>query len=181
MSNYAPNPMKEKVYDNLQNNTLANVTASDIQTLTDPTFIQATNQDALLTYNTINKAAMRDGSPMPKGMKIVQTTVTDNSRTVVFTVNKGEVYQLVTIGAIVDTPSGTNVYEFFMGGTDTAGAQAVIKWYQFSTDDNTTPIFQGDADFPDMPMYFDESTDLQISASGSFTSVKYAVAMIRVR
>ena len=181
MSNYAPDPGKEKVYDNLQTKTLADVTASDIQTLTEPTFIQATNQDALLTYNTINKAAMRDGSPMPNTMKIVSTTVTDNTRTIAFTVNKGEVYQLMTIGATVTNPSGANTYEFYMGGTNTAGAQTVIKWYYLSTSNNVEPVFQSDADFPDMAMYFDENVNLQIKVGGTYDDATISVAMLRVR
>ena len=50
MSNpsYAPNPKKQPVYNNLQNKTLASVEAADIQKLTDPTFIQSSNQDASL-------------------------------------------------------------------------------------------------------------------------------------
>ena len=49
---------------------LSDVTAADIELFTKPTFIQAENQDALLTYNIINQAAMRSGTPMQNGMKI---------------------------------------------------------------------------------------------------------------
>ena len=70
---YAPNEKKQQIYVNLQNKTLANVGAEDIEKLTDPTFLQATNQDALITYNTINKATMRDGSPMPQTSVITQS------------------------------------------------------------------------------------------------------------
>jgi len=180
-NNYSPDPKKQAIYTNLQNFKLSNVTAKNIQQLTDPTFIQSTNQDALITYNTINKAAMRDGGPIPNTMKIVSTTISDNSRTVIFTVNKGEVYQLMTIGAVATNPSGDNAYQFFMGGTDTDGLQALLKWYYYSTTNNTGPVFQGDADFPDMPMYYDESTTMQLEIGGTFDSVKVQVAMIRVR
>tara|TARA_R110002074_G_scaffold388737_2_gene571621 strand:- start:151 stop:663 length:513 start_codon:yes stop_codon:yes gene_type:complete len=95
MSNYAPDPRTEKVYDNLQNKTLADVTAEDIQKLTDPTFIQATNQDALLTYNTINQAAMRDGGFIPGTSQIVKLDMTDNVDYTLFTPSKGEVWALM--------------------------------------------------------------------------------------
>tara|TARA_R110000824_G_C15188174_1_gene674457 strand:+ start:981 stop:1505 length:525 start_codon:yes stop_codon:yes gene_type:complete len=169
------------IYKQLNTKTLKSVTASDIQSLTDPTHIEFNNQFDFERYNLINKAVMRDGSPMPNTMKIVSTTVTDNTRTVAFTVNKGEVYQLMTIGATVTNPSGANTYEFFMGGTNTAGAQTVIKWYYLSTSNNTEPVFQSDEDFPDMAMYFDETTDLQIKVGGTFDNATISVAMIRVR
>ena len=91
--NYAPNPKKQQVYRNLQNKKLSDVTAKDIQQLTDPTFIQATNQDALITYNMLNKAAMRDGLPIPNTMKIVSTgVVTSSTTTIVFRPNPSEVW-----------------------------------------------------------------------------------------
>lgn len=181
ISEYAPDPKKQQVYVNLQNKTLSNVSASDIQKLTDPTFIQATNQDALLTYNTVNQAAMRDGNPMPRGIKIVTTSVTDNNTVVGFTVPKGEVYQLVTIGASAVSPSGSNDYRFFQQGTDTDGSEVFLNWFIYTTSNNTAPVFQADADFPDMPMFYDENTTFQFSVSGSFTRVTLSVSMIRVR
>ena len=180
-NNYSPDPRKQAIYTNLQNFKLSDVSAKNIQQLTDPTFIQSTNQDALITYNTVNQAAMRDGSPMPNTMKIVSTTVTDNTLTTGFTVNKGEVYQLNTIGATVTSPSGANTYEFFMTGTNTAGVSKPIKWYFLSTSDNVEPVFQSDGDFPDMAMYFDENVTFQFKVGGSYTNATITVAMIRVR
>jgi len=97
MSNpqYAPNPKNQKVYRNLQNKKLSDVTAKDIQQLTDPTFIQATNQDALITYNMLNEAMMRNGLPMPATAKIVQAESTTSSAVIeIFTPNKGEVWKV---------------------------------------------------------------------------------------
>jgi len=181
MSNYAPDPKKSNLYDQLVTRSVENVTAEDITILTNPVKLSSVNQDQLIMMKIINDAVMRDGSPMPNSMKIVSTTFTDNSRNVIFTVNKGEVYQLMTIGAVATNPSGDNAYQFFMGGTDTDGLQALLKWYYYSTTNNTGPVFQGDADFPDMPMYFDESTTMQLEIGGTFDSVKVQVAMIRVR
>jgi len=106
MSEYAPDPKKQQVYENLQNKTLSNVAASDIQRLTDPTFIQGTNQDALLTYNTVNQAAMRDGGPMPGTSQVVTTGNLDDTQTVVvFRPAIGEVWQLMAMSL---DPNGSN-------------------------------------------------------------------------
>tara|TARA_R110002020_G_scaffold85532_1_gene211029 strand:+ start:63 stop:587 length:525 start_codon:yes stop_codon:yes gene_type:complete len=169
------------IYKQLNTKTLKSVTASDIQSLTDPTHIEFNNQFDFERYNLINKAVMRDGSPMPNTMKIVSTTVTDNTLTTAFSVNKGEVYQLMTVGATVTSPSGANTYEFFMTGTNTAGVSKPIKWYYLSTSNNTEPVFQSDEDFPDMAMYFDENVTFQFKVGGSYTDATISVAMIRVR
>jgi len=113
--NYAPNPKKQPVYNNLQNKKLSDVTAKDIQQLTDPTFIQATNQDALLTYNTINKAAMRDGNVMPDTGGIDLQTQTNDSIAVTFRPPKGEVWKVMGISAN-NSPNvtGTNTYYTYL-------------------------------------------------------------------
>ena len=94
MSNYAPNPKKQSVYEGLAQQKLSDVTAADIELFTKPTFIQAENQDALLTYNIINQAAMRSGTPMQNGMKIVQSATSDSDR-IWFRPEIGECYQFV--------------------------------------------------------------------------------------
>ena len=66
MTNYAPDPKKERIYSDLATIPLSEVTAEQIKTLTDPVTLSASNQDALITMNTVNKAAMRDGQIMPQ-------------------------------------------------------------------------------------------------------------------
>ena len=169
------------IYKQLNTKTLKSVTASDIQSLTDPTHIEFNNQFDFERYNLINKAVMRDGSPMPNGTKIVSTTFTDNNRGVVFTVGKGEVYQLITVGAIATNPSGANTYQFYQTGINTDGVATNIKWFYLSTTANPEPVFQSDADFPDMPMYYDENTNMELLIGGTIDSVVVSVCMIRVR
>lgn len=74
---------------------MSDVTALDIQKLTDPTFIQATNQDALITYNIVNKAAMRDGQPMPdQGTIIIYQQTTNDQVAAIIRPPKGEVWKI---------------------------------------------------------------------------------------
>jgi len=121
MSNYAPDPLKEQVYTNLQNVTLSTVSANDIQKLTDPTFLQATNQDALLTYNLINQAMMRnDSAPLPNKGQVVQTS--GDSDRIQFRPAVGEVWKL-NGGDILST-SGTFTVGFQL--RDAAGNIAFI-------------------------------------------------------
>ena len=182
MSNYAPNPDKIPMYEQL--NTFAPFDeglAPAIANITQNMKVQGINQDDMIALDIINKAVYRDGNPMPRGIKIVTTTVTDNPTVVGFTVPKGEVYQLVTIGANAVSPSGQNDYRFFQSGTDTDGNEVNMNWFIYSTSNNTAPVFQADADFPDMPMFYDENTTFKFSVSGSYTSVTLSVSMIRVR
>jgi hypothetical protein len=177
MSNpqYAPNPKNQKVYRNLQNKKLSDVTAKDIQQLTDPTFIQATNQDALITYNMLNKAMMRDGLPIPNQGKIIATEFTGATQTkIVASANNGEVYQVIGASGLVTAGSGTAV--FVLGITD--GTNTVrIESLSF-TGNNEFNITSTAG-----PIYVDENLSLSVvSSGGSFpTSADCLIALQRVR
>ena len=113
--NYAPNPLREKIYVNLQNKKLSEVTALDIQKLTDPTFIQATNQDALITYNIVNKAAMRDGQVMPNTGGIRSYVQSDANVAVNIIPPTGEVWKIMGISIDNDpNVTGTNAYYTYL-------------------------------------------------------------------
>jgi hypothetical protein len=173
MSNYAPNPEQEKVYDNLQNKTLGNVTAADIQKLTDPTFIQATNQDALITYNIVNKAAMRDGQPMPNTQKIVQSTYTDTGSNDFFVPNDGEVWKIVggdTIGT-----GGTFSVQWQL--KDESGTLALL--FQTSVS-GQEPIGKDNSNLV-LPIYVSSTNYLVANVSAVVTSGRASISFIRVR
>jgi hypothetical protein len=178
----APPPKTSRVYQQFAGKLLSTISSTNFDTVKDPVYIDRNSEDEIRRLNLIGQATnmQSQSGPMPGSMKIVSTTITDNTTTVAFSVNQGEVYQLMTLGAEASGVSGNIQYNFYMGGTDTDGATALIRWYYQSSGDNG-PIFMGDADFPDMPMFYDENTDLQIKLNGTFTSVKVQIAMIRVR
>ena len=123
------------MYTNLQNKTLADVTSTDIQRLTDPTFIQATNQDALITYNMVNQAMMRnDSGVLPNKGKIVQTSG-DNDR-LQFQPESAECWRFAG-GDILASGGTTFTVNFqlrdldgniaFLGSASTDGQEAIGK------------------------------------------------------
>ena len=177
MSNYAPDPLKEKVFTNLQNKTLGNVGAEDIQKLTDPTFIQATNQDALITYNIVNAAAMRDGAPMPETSVVVQAVATDSG--VAVTVKApldGEVWMILNGHVSTNGGSGSIAHEFYF--TDKNNSRSMLWFFNSSTSSNLT--LQQDTDWTP-PFFFDSNQTFTYEATGTFTTSTLSIYMIRVR
>lgn len=188
-NNYSPDPRKQAIYNNLQNFKLSNVTAKNIQQLTDPTFIQATNQDDLLTYNTINKAAMRDGSPMPSTSKVVSTgDLADTGTVSVFRPEVGEVWQLMAmsldpngsnaahrgIGYLVDFSSLSNPSD----PTNLSGAKFVEIFDQSLSTSAESLTY-------DTPLYLDRNTYFALNVVTLDTSagdtLALKIACIRVR
>lgn len=120
MSNYAPNPKKQSIYEGLAQKKLSELTAEEIELFTDPTFVQAENQDALFTYNLINKAAMRDGNAMPDKGHMTFQQQTANDVPIVIRPPKGEVWNVNAIAV-----------------TNLAALSASQSYYVFiSTDDD---------------------------------------------
>ena len=181
MSNpqYAPNPKTQKVYRNLQNKKLSDVTAKDIQQLTDPTFIQATNQDALITYNMLNKAMMRDGGPMPNTSFNTQVTITasgSGNGQVVFTPELGEVWSIQGMTFQESLSSGNAT--MYIGLQDSSG---LITYFLINGTGGSP--WAPDADFNKM-VYLDSNMSLFVYAFGTFgtgESVICTFNLIRVR
>lgn len=171
MSNYAPDPRAEKVYDNLQNKTLADVTAEDIQKLTDPTFIQATNQDALLTYNTINQAAMRNGSSMPDKGKMESQTQTVNDVPIVIRPPKGEVWKLYAIAATNNAAlSSAQGYNFFISNEDDGSVPQTSTDLFYSNASSSSTILTTEMLFDDNAFFPIEITNTMfLRFYGNFT------------
>ena len=171
--NYAPDAKKQDAYTQLQNFKLSNVTAQDIDRVTQNTFIQATNQDALITYNTINKAAMRDGQPMPETQKLVQATYTDNGSNDFFVPSKGEVWILV--GGDTLATGGTGTVSFQLKQSDGKVALLFIASVngQEPIGDNSTGL--------KYPIYISSTNWLVANVTAVATAVRPTLSFIRIR
>ena len=176
-NNYSPDPRKQAIYTNLQNFKLSDVSAKNIQQLTDPTFIQSTNQDALITYNTINKAAMRDGLPIPNTCKIELVSTSDSGVKIdLFQPAKGEVWMLQSMTTSATSQSGNITHE--LSWEDVNNSRSFI-WYYMSSG-NSIQILSDDTNWLG-DKYFDENMKLQYEATGTFSNMTISFMLFRVR
>lgn len=115
MSNYAPSPSKKPIYQNLATKSLSEVTALEIQQITDPVKLAAINQDALIVNNIVNEAAMRNGSPMPNTGNVERYSQTGDNNSALVRPPKGEVWKIQGI-SVRNTvaPTGSNTYYTFL-------------------------------------------------------------------
>ena len=176
-NNYSPDPRKQAIYTNLQNFKLSDVTAKNIQQLTDPTFIQSSNQDALITYNLVNKAAMRDGLPIPNTCKIELSSTSDSGVKIdLFQPAKGEVWMLQSMTTTATSQSGNITHE--LSWEDVNNSRNFI-WYYMSSG-NSVQILSDDTNWLG-DKFFDENIKLQYEATGTFTSMTISFMLFRVR
>lgn len=174
IGNYAPNPEAQEIYKALAQQRLGEVTGSQIATQTDPVFLQAANQDNLITMNIINEAAMRNGLPMPDTQKIIQTTYTSTGDDAIFfQPPKGEVWMLVggdTLGS-----GGTGTINWSL--KDSAGTLALLF---ISSINGQEPIGDNSTGLK-YPIYISNTNFLFANITSVATSVRASLSFIRVR
>ncbi len=175
MSNYAPDPKKERIYSDLATIPLSEVTANQIQTLTNPVTLSASNQDALISMNIVNKAAMRDGNAMPNTAKFVSVVVSDTDKEILFRPEAGELWILQGIGAAVSGGSGSRTFAAYLFDGTTE-----LNWLSLSSSGGNL-TFTGEGEYHDVPLYFDHNMYVRVQSTGSFDTVTYNMAVIRVR
>jgi hypothetical protein len=127
MSNYAPSPSKKPIYQNLATKSLSEVTAEEIQTITDPVKLASINQDALIVNNIVNEAAMRNGLPMPDTGEIKVYTQTSDSNCAEIRPPKGEVWKIqgISIRNTVTPTGSNNYYTFLSDATSLANSPSI--------------------------------------------------------
>lgn len=177
MGNYAPNPNTQDIYNQLATIDLANITAEQIENLTKSVKLSASNQDALIVMNIINQAAMRDGKPMGGTMKCLQKSATESgTQYTIFQPAVGEVWQVS--GSFSTSGSGISGTVFLEIKLRDLVNGITVELISTSTTSGTdvpmTEVTQN-------PIVFDENMALQVEATGTFTSMTFAVPIIRIR
>ena len=179
MSNYAPNPEAQDIYKGLAQQKLSDVTASQISNLTDPVFIQAENQDRLITMNIINEAAMRNGLPMPNTFNVFKIEVDTSGSGVarfgdgLLEVPDGEVWQIYGFSISPSGASGSVSNEVRLFGPLGFSTEFLS---QSSSSGSSFPLQE---DFG--PFYIGAGAKIQYEATGTFTTMQLRYCAIRVR
>ena len=151
MSNYAPDPKKERIYSDLATIPLSEVTSLQINTLTNPVTLSASNQDALITMNTVNASAFRsDAGVMPNKGKVIQTT--GDSDRIQFQPELGEAWRFAG-GDILEQATGTFTVNFqlrdldgniaFIGSASSTGQEPITtdNLYKVGTIELTNSLY----------------------------------------
>ena len=159
-------------YEQLNTFTIEDNPASTIQLLSNPVHIEERNKPILDAIIQVNQAGMRDGRAIPGTSVIQTTTVTDNTRTILFSAAKGEVWVLNSANAITSGASSANYTMYLSDGTN------LLAFFYDSSDDSTV-FFTDDANWG--PITIDENIRIEGVVGGSVTSAKWQLNMYRIR
>ena len=151
--------------------------AENVSTISNPIHIQDENFAHLETMNTINEALFRsDAGPIPGTSVIETTTVSDETRTVLFTPGTGEVWRMNAAGALATNPSSAT-YTMYISNVPSGGSDILAFFYDDS--DDGTVFFTDDENWG--PYRFDENVRIEGTVGGSVTEANWQLNLYRIR
>ena len=170
---------EKRFFQGLNTKKVSDVPSSAIASLSDPVSLEGNNKEVLQAISLVNSATMRDGNPIPKSCQVLSFTVTNDTRTAIFTPGKGEVYEILAMQITATGRSGTLVHNLFfqdISGLSTNGN--LIKWHVESLTSSDAVLDDDDAS---RPMVMDENFNLQYQVEGTFTDCDLLMAISRIR
>ena len=165
----------EPIWDQLNSKKIGDNAGEVIQAQSNPVHLEYNNKGTLEDINLVNRATMRDGLVIPQTGVINTIQVTDNTRTTLFQPPEGEVHPVQSISVIMAGGSGSRTQDiYFYDGTN------LSYWFYYSSTDSDV-ILTGDTNYPDFPVYIDNSMYFQIVTTGTYDSADWYIATFRVR
>ena len=163
------------IWDQLNTETIADNAGTEIQVQSNPVHLQESNREQLQDIHLINRATLRDGSPIPGTGQVKQTLITDGTtgHQDVFFPEKGEVWLISTISV---KPTATGTINLSMSLEDsTSGARAVLDT---GTGNVTSSVL---IDMVNGPVYVSKECFLQSYVGTNSGGVTFDIACHRVR
>mgnify|MGYP003138370827 CR=1 FL=1 len=174
------------IWDNLNTRTLfgsSKATAAQVNSQTKDIHLEPDNRGVLLDSVLINDSLMRDGSPIPGTGVMKNVQLTDNTRTIAFTPNAGEQWELMAAGATANqAPSAGYVFSLVYTGDDQDGNQRVIQVGESASITTETGNLEGFFENKP-PQYIGENTTVSVSvdAMRGTTTIEVTLFAVRVR
>ena len=155
------------------------LTQEQFQIVKNQVTIQETNEDELRRLNLVGTASNQSSLSGPFRNIVVSGELTSTGYLKLQPDLPG-MYQLSAVDAEVSGGSGTQQYELWYGNVND---DSVCKWFYMSSGDSGV-ILSGDANYPDMPMWFDENLWLTARLSnigGGLTKVTFRAVFTQFR
>jgi len=165
----------KRFYEQLNTFKIADNPASAVQQVSNPVHLQSSNKEVLDAIIQVNRAGMRDGSPMPGTGVVtnVQIAADTTGHVTIYTPNAGEVFLVSTI-SVAPTAAG-NINLSLSLEDSTSGAKAVID-ASTGTVSTSTII-----DILNGPLYISAECFLQAYIGTNTNGVTVNIGMHRVR
>jgi len=166
------------IWDQLNTKKLGDRPGTDLDQQTKDIHIQETNRSSLEDTNLINQASMRDGRPIPGTQKVHEgPTVTDNTRTIAFTPEPGEVWSVMNITCHFTNHSGTSGVYLYVYDT----ANAILQSFFYGSSSSTDFMLDDDGTWDDFVISYPCQIQFVIGDATNWDDATLQMNMIRLR
>jgi hypothetical protein len=174
---FAPPPKESKVYDDLKNIKVSDVTAAQMSSLKGDVYAQGVDgaEDEMrrlrLLGNVSNSAS--DSGPIPGTMEVISTgALTSTGEVTVFQPAAGFVYQVI---AMSQDPEGSGSYRGIGTLNDGSGASGAVEIFDSSGTGSAEALTY------DTPLFLTKEVYLVYNVITVDTSLELKIAVVRVR
>jgi len=161
---YAPPPKESKVYTDLKNLKVADVTSTQLISLKEGVYAQGVDgaEDEMRRLKLLGEVSNQQSSSGPISLHHVTETHSSAAETAIVPPDEG-MYQLQALDAEVTNSGGTLKFDLYFG--DASDATVCFWYYMTSTDAGI--IFTADANWPQFPVYFSKDMWLTVKDYGT--------------
>jgi hypothetical protein len=166
------------IWDQLNTKTIADNAGTEIQVQSNPVHLQESNREQLQDIKLINDATFRnDGGPIPGSQKINATTVTDDSRTVSFVPNKGEVWSVMNITASRTSLTSASGITLYLNDP----VNGVLQTFFYGSSSSSDFMLDDDGTWDDFVITYPMELQFKAHSAANWSECTLQVNMIRVR
>jgi hypothetical protein len=139
--------------------------------------LQESNKPELMDTVLVNQASLRDGRPIPGTQKIEAVTVTDDTRTVAFTPNRGEVWSVMNITASRTNITSSSGVTLYMNDP----VNSVLQTFFYGTSTSDDFMLDDDGTWDDFVITYPMQLQFKAHNSANWDDCTLQMNMIRIR
>jgi len=174
---FADSPDKSSIYNDLKVKKLVDLSADDFDAFRARMDAQGVEglEDEYRRLLLLGLASNKISTSGAIEAKFVSASVTDTNKATLFRPEPGQVWALQGIGAVATGGSGTRTYAAYLYDGTTE-----LNWLSVSSSGGNL-TFTGEGEYPDAPFYFTYDLYCRVQSTGTFDSIQYNLAVVRVR
>jgi len=166
------------IWDNLNATKIGDDPGTIINTQTRNIHLERDNKALLSDVNLINQATFRDGRPIPGTQQVHESpSVTDQTRTVAFTPEPGEVWSIMNITCKFTNITSTSGVYLYINDLK----NSVLQGFFYGSSSSTDFFLDDDGTWDDFTLSYPCQLQFQIGDSSNWDDATLQINMIRLR
>lgn len=168
----------KQFFEQLNTKTISDSPSTEIQSQSNPVHLERSNKELLSSIKLVNDATLRsDGGPIPDTQKIEAVTVSDDTRTVAFSPQKGEVWSVMNITASRSNITGSAGVTLYLNDP----VNSVLQTFFYGASTSSDFMLDDDGTWDDFVITYPMQLQFKSHTAANWDECTLQINMIRVR